>query len=59
MNNLKSGWISSTYMMPTVGMIIVKRWKRNGSVWAGIYQGGEKWSSFDEWLELPSQGELK
>ncbi len=34
--------------------MIVKRWKNNGAVWAGIYSGTDKDSSFDEWIELPA-----
>jgi len=48
-----TGWVDSKTRMPTAGMLIVKRWRRNNAVWAGKYEGGEKWSSFDEWLELP------
>lgn len=46
-------WISTKERMPVAGTMIVKRW-RSGSVWAGLYSGGPKESSFDEWLELPA-----
>lgn len=45
-------WISTRFKMPDPGTMIVKRWK-SGSVWAGLYSGGAKEGSFDEWIPLP------
>lgn len=39
---------------PLPGALIVKRWKANGAVWAGVYSGTDKDSSFDEWFALPA-----
>lgn len=44
-------WTKSTDRMPAAGQLIVKRWA-NGNVWAGIYRGGPKESSFDEWKAI-------
>lgn len=46
------GWISMAERKPEPGTLIVKRWK-SGSVWAGVYSGSDKDSSFDEWVALP------
>lgn len=48
---LESPWISVLERLPDAGELIVKRWK-SGSVWAGIYSGSAKDSSFDEWLSI-------
>lgn len=48
----RQGWIRTTDARPDAGRLIVKRWK-NGSVWAGVYSGNDKDSSFDEWVYLP------
>lgn len=45
-------WIPTSQEMPQQGALIVKRWKE-GTVWAGVYHGGAKDSSFDEWYPLP------
>jgi len=45
-------WIPTSQVMPQQGALIVKRWKE-GTVWAGVYHGGAKDSSFDEWYPLP------
>lgn len=45
-------WVPLSEKRPDAGRLIVKRWK-NGSVWAGVYSGSEKDSSFDEWVYLP------
>ena len=45
-------WISTSREMPQQGDLIVKRWKE-GTVWAGLYYGGAKDSSFDSWYPLP------
>jgi len=45
-------WIPTSQAMPQQGALIVKRWKE-GTVWAGVYHGGAKDSSFDEWYPLP------
>lgn len=49
-------WISMEQRRPAPGTLIVKKWK-SGSVWAGVYTGGEKDASFDEWCELPPSGD--
>lgn len=49
----KEGWIRTSDRCPDAGALIVKRWK-SGSVWAGVYSGTDKDSSFDEWCALPS-----
>lgn len=46
------GWTNTSERRPDAGELIVKRWK-SGSVWAGVYSGTEKDSSFDEWCALP------
>lgn len=46
------GWTQTSERRPAAGELIVKRWK-SGSVWAGVYSGTEKDSSFDEWCALP------
>jgi hypothetical protein len=48
---IKPKWIKVSDVPPTPGMI-VKKFK-NGSVWAGYYSGGEKESSFIEYMRLP------
>lgn len=45
-------WVQTSERRPDAGRLIVKRWK-NGSVWAGVYNGSDKDSSFDEWVYLP------
>jgi hypothetical protein len=47
------GWVKTSDRRPEAGRLIVKRWK-NGSVWAGVYSGTDKDSSFDEWCYLPN-----
>lgn len=47
-------WIRTSDRRPPAGALIVKRWCRNGAVWAGIYSGTDKDSSFDEWIALPA-----
>ena len=49
-----AGWVSVKDRLPDVGQLIVKRWRAKNSVWAGIYTGGEKDSSFDDWILLPT-----
>lgn len=49
-----SGWIPMAQQRPEAGSLIVKRWRHNGAVWAGVYSGAEKDSSFDEWCRLPA-----
>lgn len=49
--NTESTWLNTKENPPMPGWI-VKKWK-NGSVWAGYYDGREKASSFDFWLPLP------
>lgn len=44
-------WTKTSDKMPASGQLIVKRWA-NGSVWAGVYNGGPKEGSFDEWKAL-------
>ena len=44
-------WLSVKDSPPPAGPL-VKRWK-NGSVWAGRYNGSEKETSFDHYLVLP------
>lgn len=46
------GWVRTSERRPDAGRLIVKRWK-SGSVWAGVYSGTDKDSSFDEWCYLP------
>jgi hypothetical protein len=48
------GWIKTAERRPAPGSLIVKRWLRPGSVWAGVYGGSDKDSSFDEWCALPA-----
>lgn len=45
-------WYKTKERAPEPGMI-VKRWK-NGAVWAGMFSGNAKDSSFDEWMKLPT-----
>ena len=47
------GWKLASNALPVAGSLIAKKWK-NGAVWAGIYLGSAKDSSFDEWCYLPS-----
>lgn len=44
-------WQKMPDKAPTPGQLIVKRWT-NGNVWAGVYTGGPKEGSFDEWKAL-------
>lgn len=46
-------WVRTSDLRPSPGALIVKRWDRNGAVWAGVYTGSDKDSSFDEWFALP------
>lgn len=46
-------WVKLADRRPAPGCLIVKRWVASGSVWAGVYSGSDKDSSFDEWIELP------
>lgn len=50
---LKPVWISTKDRLPEPGDLIVKRWSK-GTVWAGIYTGTSKESSFDYWYPLPT-----
>lgn len=50
------GWVKTQDRRPQPGSLIVKRWRQNGAVWAGVYSGTEKDSSFDEWVALPTDG---
>lgn len=45
-------WIDAKERLPQPGEMIAKRWRRTGAVWAGIYTGSKKESSFDEWVSL-------
>lgn len=49
----RQAWVQTSDRRPDAGRYIVKRWK-NGSVWAGVYSGTDKDSSFDEWCYLPN-----
>jgi hypothetical protein len=51
-----SGWIKTKDRRPEPGALIVKRWLPSSSVWAGVYSGTDKDSSFDEWCALPANG---
>lgn len=53
---LSDGWIDAKKELPVAGQLIVKRW-RSGSVWAGVYRGTDKESSFDYWYALPMEVE--
>lgn len=46
-----NGWINQK-TTPAQPGYIVKRWK-NGALWAGVYTGGVKDSSFDFYINLP------
>lgn len=50
-NYLQSRWIKVSENPPSPGMI-VKKFK-DGTVWAGYYNGDEKESSFIEYMRLP------
>jgi hypothetical protein len=50
-NCISITWIKSSERMPDAGDLIVKRWE-SGAVWAGIYSGSAKDSSFKEWILL-------
>lgn len=47
-------WIKTSEQLPEQGQLIVKRWISKDSVWAGVFSGSAKDSSFDEWFPLPS-----
>jgi hypothetical protein len=51
-----AGWIPMSERRPERGQLIVKRWRSNGAVWAGVYAATDKDSSFDEWVALPTAG---
>lgn len=46
-------WNNTSDGLPEAGRLIVKRWTKKGSQWAGRYSGSPKDSSFDQWLYLP------
>lgn len=46
-------WNKTSDGLPEAGRLIVKRWTKKGSQWAGRYSGSPKDSSFDEWIYLP------
>jgi hypothetical protein len=49
----KVRWNKTSDGLPEAGRLIVKRWTKKGSQWAGRYSGTPKDSSFDEWIYLP------
>lgn len=46
-------WYCIRDRFPDPGQLIVKRWKRTGAIWAGVYTGTAKDTAFDEWAPLP------
>ncbi len=48
----QSKWLCVKDNPPPPGFI-VKFWLKNGSVWAGYYNGSDKERTFDFWLPLP------
>lgn len=46
-------WNNTSDGLPEAGRLIVKRWTKKGSQWAGRYSGSPKDTSFDKWLYLP------
>lgn len=49
----KVRWNKTSDGLPEAGRLIVKRWTKKGSQWAGRYSGSPKDSSFDAWIYLP------
>ena len=51
---LDDGLVNAKVRMPEHGQLVVKFWKNNGGVWAGLHIADVKHESFDFWFPLPT-----